>query len=150
MLARPTSVLPSLFGEGCTRLYRSKCVDVCIDERTSKVTIVARGGNDADASCAITGIMQATDALLHRDAKYMVVWDLRDSPTPGMQATMRLATWGLSNRAKLERLTTKMGVIVNEGPVASVAGGLLGAFSRVPTMVSPDADRVHEYVMVPL
>jgi hypothetical protein len=149
MLARPASVLPSLFGEGCTRLYSSKCVDVCIDERTSKVTIVARSGNDADASCAITGIMQATEALLRRDAKYVVVWDLRNSATPSMQETMRLATWGLSNRTKLERLTVKMGVIVNEGPVASVAGGLLGAFSRVPTMVSPDADRVHDYVVVP-
>tara|TARA_B110000444_G_scaffold250271_1_gene276420 strand:+ start:310 stop:762 length:453 start_codon:yes stop_codon:yes gene_type:complete len=150
MLSRPVSVLPSLFGEGCTKLYSSKCVDVCIDERTSKVTIVAHGGNNADASCAITGIMQATEALLRKDAKYVVVWDLRNSPTPGMRETMRLAAWGLSKQAKLERLTTKMGVIVQEGPVASVAGGLLGAFSRVPTIVSPDADGVHEYVMVPL
>jgi hypothetical protein len=149
MLARPVSVLPSLFGDGCTRLYSSKCVDVCIDERISKVTIVARSGGVSDASCAITGIMEATEALMCKNVKYMVVWDLRNSPVPSMHETMRLATWSLSRKGQLERLTTKMGVIVQDGPVASVAGGLLGAFSGIPTMVSPDATKVHKYVLVP-
>ena len=60
---------------------------MCIDERISKVTIVARKGDDADASCAITGIMESTEALLLKKAKYMVVWDLRNSPTPSMRET---------------------------------------------------------------
>ena len=72
------------------------------------------------------------------------MWDLRDSPTPGFRDTMRLAKWGLSKKAELERLTTKMGVIVPNGPVASVAGGLLATFSGVPTVVLANAEEVYE------
>ena len=51
-----------------TQLYSSKCVRVTMDERTSRVTITAHRGDDGDASCAISGIIQATDALLGRGA----------------------------------------------------------------------------------
>lgn len=98
-----------------TQLYSSKCVRVTMDERTSRVTITAHRGDDGDASCAISGIIQATDALLGRGQQYSVVWDLRDSPTPGFRDTMRLAAWGVSRKANLERLTTKMGVVMREG-----------------------------------
>lgn len=125
-----------------TPLYSSRCVDVAMDEKASRVTIVARKGDDVDARCAIDGIMAATDALLARGKEYSVVWDLRDSPTPGLRDTMRLARWGLANKPELERLTVKMGVIVPDGAVASVAGGLLGAFSAVDTVISSDADEV--------
>ena len=90
--------------------------------------------------------MESTEALLGKGKEYSVVWDLRDSPTPGLRETMRLATWGLSKKGELERLTTKMGVIVSDGPVAAVAGGMLAAFSGVPTVVSADPEEVHRYV----
>ena len=47
-----------------TQLYRSKCVGVHMDKKTSMVTITAYDGEDVDAGCAITGIMQSTDALI--------------------------------------------------------------------------------------
>ena len=144
MTHAPALMLP--VGSHPTQLYKSKCVGMCLDEKTSKVTITAYKGEDVDASCAITGIIESTNGLLEKGKEYSVVWDLRDSPTPGIGDTMRLATWGLSKKAELERLTTKMGVIVPDGPVASVAGGLLGAFSNVPTIVSADADEVHRQV----
>ena len=144
MGALPAVILP--LGIQPTQLYKSKCVGMCLDEKTSKVTITAHSGDDVDASCAITGIMESTEALLGKGKEYSVVWDLRDSPTPGLRDTMRLATWGLSKKAELERLTTKMGVIVSDGPVASSAGGLLAAFSGVPTVVSASAEEVHRYV----
>jgi hypothetical protein len=139
------AMLPPLlltFNARPTQLYSSKCVRVTMDERTSRVTITAHSGNDGDASCAISGIIQATDVLLGRGQQYSVVWDLRDSPTPGVRDTMRLAAWGVSRKANLERLTTKMGIVMREGAVASVVGSLLGAFSGVPTVMAADLDEV--------
>jgi len=144
MSGAPALILP--LGVQPTQLYKSKCVGMCLDEKTSKVTITAHNGDNVDASCAITGIMESTEALLGKGKEYSVVWDLRDSPTPGLRETMRLATWGLSKKGELERLTTKMGVIVSDGPVAAVAGGMLAAFSGVPTVVSADPEEVHRYV----
>jgi len=140
----PALMLP--LGVQPTQLYKSKCVGVCLDEKARKVTITAHSGDGADASCAITGIMASTEALLRKGQEYSVVWDLRDSPAPGLRETMRLAAWGLSKKAELERLTTKMGVIVSDGPAASAAGGLLAAFSGVPTVVSASAEEVNRYV----
>ena len=143
MSAAPTLLLP--LGLQPSRLYRSKCVDVLMDEKASKVTITAHGGDGVDASCAISGIMQSAEALLRRGKAYSVVWDLRDSPTPNLRETMRLAAWGLSKKTELEHLTTKMGVIVSDGPAASVAGGLLATFSGVPVVISASAEEVHRY-----
>lgn len=117
-----------------------------LDEKTSRVTITAYNGDDVDASCAITGIMASTEALIAKERPYSVVWDLRDSPVPNIGETMRLAAWGLSKKSELERLTKKMGVIVPHGTVASVAGGLLASFSAVPMVVSTRAEEVYRFV----
>ena len=144
MSQMPALMLP--LGLRPTQLCKSKCVNMLIDERTGRVTIIAHRGDDVDAGCAITGIMESTNALLARGKEYSVVWDLRDSPVPGFRDTMRLAKWGLSKKSQLERLTTKMGVIMPDGPVASVAGGLLATFSGVPTVISSDPDEVDRLV----
>jgi hypothetical protein len=117
-----------------------------LDEKTSKVTITAYNGDDVDAGCAITGIMTSTEALLAKGRPYSVVWDLRNSPVPSIGETMRLAAWGMSKKKDLEHLTKRMGIVVPNGPVASVAGGLLASFSAVPTVVSTSADEVHRFV----
>ena len=52
----------------------------------------------------------------------------------------------LSNKVALERLTTRMGVILPNGPVASIAGGLMASFSGVPTVVSTNAEEVHRFM----
>lgn len=127
-------------------LYRSRCVGMHLDEKTSKVTITAYNGDDVDAGCAITGIMTSTEALLAKGRPYSVVWDLRNSPVPSIGETMRLAAWGMSKKKDLEHLTKRMGIVVPNGPVASVAGGLLASFSAVPTVVSTSADEVHRFV----
>jgi hypothetical protein len=129
-----------------TQLYRSKCVSVHMDQQTSMVTITAYDGEDVDAGCAITGIMQSTDALIATGMPFSTKWDLRQCPPPTMSDTMRLATWGLSNKVALERLTTRMGVILPNGPVASIAGGLMASFSGVPTVVSTNAEEVHRFM----
>ena len=129
-----------------TQLYRSKCVSVHMNEQTSVVTITAYDGEDVDAGCAITGIMQSTDALIAKGKPFSTKWDLSRCPPPTMSDTMRLATWGLSNKAALERLTTKMGVILPNGPVASIAGGLMASFAAVPTVVSTNAEEVHRFM----
>ena len=129
-----------------TQMYRSKCVSVHMDEQTSMVTITAYNGEDVDAGCAITGIMQSTDALIAKGKPFSTMWDLRACPAPTMSDTMRLATWGLSNKAKLEALTKKMGVILPNGPVASIAGGLMASFAAVPTVVSTNAEEVHRFM----
>ena len=129
-----------------TQMYRSKCVSVHMDEQTSMVTITAYNGEDVDAGCAITGIMQSTDALIAKGKPFSTMWDLRACPTPTMSDTMRLTTWGLSNKAKLEALTKKMGVILPNGPVASIAGGLMASFAAVPTVVSTNAEEVHRFM----
>jgi len=125
-----------------TQLYASKCVDVQLDDRSGRVTITAHRGNEAGASCAISGIMAAADALLARGNEYSVVWDLTGSPTPGFRDVMRLSAWGMRNKPELERLTTRMGIVMREGAVASIAGALLGAFSGVPTVIAADASEV--------
>ena len=113
-----------------------------VDMDSQAVFTVAGTIRSVQSYGAFVDIGAATDALLARGNEYSVVWDLRDSPTPGLRDTMRLARWGLANKAELERLTVKMGVIVPDGAVASIAGGLLGAFSAVDTVISSDADEV--------
>ena len=129
-----------------TQLYRSKCVGVHMDEKHSMVTITAYDGEEVDASCAITGIMASTDALISKGKPFSTMWDLRACPTPTMSDTMRLAAWGLSKQAKLKELTKKMGVILPNGPVASIAGGLMASFSDVPTVISTNAEGVHRFM----
>jgi len=144
MIGTPALMLP-LKGPQ-TQLYRSKCVGVHMNEKTSMVTITAYDGEDVDASCAITGIMQSTDTLISKGKPFSTMWDLRACPTPTMGDTMRLATWGLSRKAELVALTNKMGVILPNGPVASIAGGLMASFSGVPTVVSTSAEEVHKFM----
>ena len=74
------------------------------------------------------------------------MWDLRQCPAPTMSDTMRLATWGMSKKTELTALTTKMGVILPTGPVASIVGGLMANFSGVPTVVSTNAEEVHRFM----
>lgn len=144
MVGTPALMLP-LKGPQ-TQLYRSKCVGVHVDEKTSMVTITAYDGEDVDAGCAITGIMQSTDALIAKGRPFSTMWDLRQCPAPTMGDTMRLATWGMANKTELTALTTKMGVIMPNGPVASIAGGLMASFSGVPTVVSTNAEEVHRFM----
>ena len=134
-------------GSGVSTLYSSKCVTMTRD-KASLVRIVAHGGAESDINCAIDGLMKSTDILLNNDQSFKVVWDLRDSPTPGLASTARLVAWGLQKKGELNKLTQKMGVIVPDGPVASVAGKVLEAFSgSVPTLVSQNASEVEGYVM---
>lgn len=122
-----------------TPLYSSKCVDVVMDEQMRRVSITARAGSDVDAACAISGIIEATNGLLVRGQEFSVLWDLQEAPTPGYRDVMRLASWGMRNKADLERLTTRMEIVMAKGAVASIAGALLSAFSGVPTMIVADA-----------
>lgn len=144
MMGTPALMLP-LKGPQ-TQLYRSKCVGVHINEATSMVTITAYEGEDVDASCAITGIMQSTDALIAKGKPFSTMWHLENCPTPTMSDMMRLSTWAMSRKADLDRLTKKMGVVVPKGPVASIAGSLMANFSAVPTVVSTSADEVYKFM----
>jgi hypothetical protein len=142
----PALMLP--LGTQPAVLYHSKCVDMTLDEKTYLVKITAHRGDNLDTSagCAITGIIESADVLLKRGQEYKVIWDLRDSPLPGFANTARLAAWGISHKAELESLTTKMGVIVPQGPVASVAAGMLAAFSGVPTKVGSNAAEIEDFL----
>jgi len=134
-------------GSGLSTLYSSKCVTMTRDN-ASLVRIVAHGGAEADINCAIDGLMESTNILLDKDKSFKVVWDLRESPTPGLASTARLVAWGLGKKGQLNKLTEKMGVIVPDGAVAGVAGKVLEAFSgSVPTMVSKNVSEVERYVM---
>ena len=53
---------------------------------------------------------------------------------------------GHGPKRDLEALTSKMGVVVPEGPVASVAAGMLAAFAAVPTKVGMDLGEVEDFV----
>jgi hypothetical protein len=146
MTSMPALMLP--LGTQPEVLYQSKCVDMTLDEKTSLVKITAHKGDglDASAGCAIAGIMESADVLLTRGRDYKIIWDLRDSPLPDFANTARLAAWGILHKSHLESLTTKMGVIVPHGPVASVAAGMLASFSGVPTKVSSNAAEVEAFV----
>jgi hypothetical protein len=146
MSRAPALMLP--LGTQPAVLYQSKCVDMTLKEKTSLVRITAHGRDslDASAGCAISGIIESAGTLLKRGQEYKVIWDLRDSPLPGFANTARLAAWGISHKAELESLTTKMGVIVPQGPVASVAAGVLAAFSGVPTKVGSNAAEIENFV----
>ena len=137
--------MPQLFlpmGMQQVSLYEGRCVNVVMDEKMRQLTITARAGSDVDAGCAIDGIIKATDALLSGGREYSVVWNLHDAPTPRYRDVMRLASWGMRNKAELERLTSKMEIVMREGAVASIAGALLSMYARVPTTIVSDASEL--------
>jgi len=113
-----------------------------------QVRIVATRGLEADADCAIDGIMKSTDQLLQRDGAFSVLWDLRNSPTPGVASALRMVAWGLKHKAQLEARTTKMGVVVPKGALAAVVGSVLEDFSgSVNTLVSGEESEVEAFVI---
>ena len=128
-----------------TTLYSSQCVTMTMDH--GSVRIVAHGGSDEAASCAIDGIMSSTEMLLERGEPFRVTWDLRSGPVPGPISTARLIAWGLKRKAELDRLTIKMGVLIPGGPLTGVVKSVVqSAVGSTPTLVSNDVTEVEAFV----
>lgn len=120
-----------------------------MSKSNGSVRIVAHGGSDGAASCAIDGIMSSTDTLLKKGDPFRVTWDLRSSPMPGPISTARLIAWGIKHHAELQRLTTKMGIIVSDGPLTGLVKSVIhSAVGRTPTLVSSNEAEVESFVRV--
>tara|TARA_B100000768_G_scaffold148503_1_gene142490 strand:- start:213 stop:578 length:366 start_codon:yes stop_codon:yes gene_type:complete len=118
-----------------------------MDPSTRHVRIVAHAGSSRAGDCAIDGIMAGVETLLLQDQTFHVTWDLRASPTPSMISTAQLAMWGVRHKAALDKLTIKMGVLVSEGPMVAIIGGVLNIYAgRTPTFVSSVQAHVDAFV----
>ena len=129
-------------------LFESKCVSMTMDDKSSEVRIVARGGGEKDIGCAVDGLIASTEILLARNVSFSVIWDLRKSPPPDVSSTVRLIGWAIGKKEALTKLTTKMGVLVPEGAVSTVVGQVLQTFAgATPTFVSGDEQSVEAFVV---